>query len=113
MRQNGRKDYRMLSTSKMMPDVLTLDEVAGYLRLPKEVIEQQAKKGQIPARRIEDTWRFLKAAIDDWLRSQDSRLILLSQAGAFVDDVTLPELRASIYAARGRPEIEEEVTAGS
>jgi excisionase family DNA binding protein len=97
----------MASATRFIPDVLTLDEVAGYLRLPKEVVERQARKGQIPARQIEDTWRFLRAAIDDWLRSQDSRLILLNQAGALAGDGTLSELRASIYEARGRPEIAE------
>lgn len=89
-----------------VPDVLTLDEVAGYLRLSKETVERQALQGQIPARRIEDTWRFLRAAIDDWLRSQDSRMILLGHAGALADDETLADLRAAIYAARGRPESE-------
>jgi excisionase family DNA binding protein len=86
------------------PDVLTLEEAASYLRLPQEVIERQATRGQIPARRIEDTWRFLRAAIDDWLRSHDGRTILLGQAGALADDETLSELRTNIYAARGRPE---------
>ena len=54
-----------MNSPLIIPEVLTLEEAAGYLRLPKEVIERQATKGQIPARRIEDTWRFLKAAIDD------------------------------------------------
>ncbi len=89
-------------------EVLTLDEVAAYLRLPKETVERQAMRGQLPARRIEDTWRFLKTAIDDWLRSQDSRLILLQQAGALHDDDSLAELRAAIYAQRGRTEVETE-----
>lgn len=98
-----------MSQVMMAPDVLTLEEVASYLRLPKETVERQATQGQIPGRRIEDTWRFLKAAIDDWLRSHDSRTILLQQAGALATDETLPELRAAIYAERGRPEAEEEV----
>ncbi|MFQ5595923.1 MAG: helix-turn-helix domain-containing protein, partial [Anaerolineae bacterium] len=51
-------------------------EAADYLRLPKETIEYQASRGHIPGRRIEDTWRFLKDAIDDWLRSQDNRTLL-------------------------------------
>jgi excisionase family DNA binding protein len=89
-------------------EVLTLDEVAVYLRLPKETVERQAMRGQLPARRIEDTWRFLKTAIDDWLRSQDSRLILLQQAGALRDDDSLAELRSTIYAQRGRTEVETE-----
>jgi len=91
----------------MMPDVLTLDEVADYLRLPKEAIERQAVQGQLPGRRIEDTWRFLKAAVDDWLRSHDSRTILLQQAGVLADDEMLPKLRTVIYAARRRPEAGE------
>jgi len=90
-----------------VPDVLTLEEAAVYLRLPEETIERQAAQGRIPGRRIEDTWRFLRAAIDDWLRSYDSRTLLLQQAGALADDKTLHELRATIYEARGRPEAEE------
>ncbi len=51
--------------------------------------------------------RFLKVAIDDWLRSQGSRSTLLQQAGAFADDASLRELRESIYQDRGRSEVEE------
>jgi len=89
------------------PNILTLDETAYYLRLPKETIERQATLGQIPGRHIEDTWRFLKDALDDWLRSHDGRIVLLRQAGALADDETLPELRAAIYAKRGRAEVED------
>ncbi len=35
----------------------------------------------------------------------DGRAIFLSQAGALSDDETLAELRDSIYAERGRPEV--------
>lgn len=93
-----------MSQAMVIPDILTLEEAANYLRLSTETIERQATQGQIPGRRIEDTWRFLKAAIDDWLRSHDSRTLLLQQAGALAGDETLPELRAAIYAERGRPE---------
>jgi excisionase family DNA binding protein len=92
----------------IMQDVLTLEEVAAYLRIPKETIQREAARGRIPGRQLDDTWRFLKAAIDDWLWSRDSRMSLLQQAGAFVADETLPQLRAAIYAERGRPECEED-----
>lgn len=87
------------------PEVLTLEEVAAYLRLPEAMIVRQATQGTLPGRQIEDTWRFLKAAIDDWLRSYDSRTLLLQQAGVLADDETLPALREAIYAARKRPEV--------
>lgn len=85
--------------------VLTLHEAAAYLQLPSEMVAQQAEAGQIPGRRIDDTWRFLKTAIDRWLY-QDSRQVFLQQAGAFADDETLPLLLQQIYEARGRYELE-------
>jgi len=94
-----------MSHGTVTPEVLTVEEVAAYLRLPQETIVRQATQGALPGRQIEDTWRFLKAAIDDWLRSQDSRTLLLHQAGALADDESLPALREAIYAARKRPEV--------
>jgi excisionase family DNA binding protein len=96
----------MMNQAMLMP-VLTMEEAANYLRLPKELIEREAAQGHIPGRRIEDTWRFLKAAIDDWLRSQDNRTLLLQQAGVLAADESLAELRAAIYAKRGRAEAED------
>ncbi|MCP4401454.1 MAG: helix-turn-helix domain-containing protein [bacterium] len=73
-----------MNQTMMMPDVLTLEEVASYLRLPKETIERQTLYGQFPGRKIEDSWRFLKAAIDEWLQSYDSRDILMCQFYMFL-----------------------------
>ncbi len=55
-------------------NVLTLKEVADYLKIPEDKIEKQALRGIIPGRRIEHEWRFLKTAIDDWLRIYDLTL---------------------------------------
>jgi excisionase family DNA binding protein len=85
-------------------EVLTLEEAANYLKLPLETIEREASRGHIPGRRIEDTWRFLKSAIDDWLCAQDKRDILLHQAGALKDDPYLDELLAMIYHERRQSE---------
>ncbi|MDJ0799819.1 MAG: helix-turn-helix domain-containing protein [Calothrix sp. MO_167.B12] len=91
-----------------VPEILTLEEASEYLRLPIEVVLRQALQGNIPGRKIEDDWRFLKVAIDKWLSSQSSRDILIQQAGVFADDNSLAELRATIYQTRGRSEIDEE-----
>ena len=85
-------------------EVLTLEEVARYLRLPKDTVVRQAAQGTIPGRQIEDTWRFLKTAIDEWLRSHDTRTLLLQQAGALAEDESVPALLKTIYATRKRPE---------
>jgi excisionase family DNA binding protein len=91
----------------MSSSVLTIEELADYLKLSPEVILTQANQGVLPGRQIAHTWRFLKDAIDDWLRVQDSRAILIHQAGALVDDESLESLRMTIYADRGRAEVDE------
>jgi excisionase family DNA binding protein len=60
-------------------DVLTLEEASAYLRLPVEAVLRQALQGNIPGRKIEDNWRFLKTAIDDWLRSEVAELFFFSR----------------------------------
>jgi excisionase family DNA binding protein len=94
--------------STTQAEIFTLEEVASYLRLPPETIARQAAQRCLPGRQIEDTWRFLRAAIDDWLRSHDSRTILLQQVGAFADDDSPEERRENIYATRGRAEAEND-----
>jgi hypothetical protein len=97
-----------MSTATLQ-QVLTLEDTAAFLRLPEETVRQRAALGEIPGRQIDGAWRFLLAAVEDWLRTPDQRSILLSQAGALADDESLEELLAKIYAARGRPEVEPDV----
>jgi len=91
----------------MTDSVLTMKEMASYLKIPEEKIENQVLQGKIPGRRIEDEWRFLRVAIDEWLRSYDTRTILISQSGALSDDEKLDELRMNIYSERKRSETED------
>lgn len=91
----------------VQPSTFTLEEVAMYLKLPVDAVAKGAAQGEIPGRRVNNTWRFLKTAIDNWLRNVDGRQVLLQQAGAFADDDLLAELRRQIYQERGRPEAEE------
>ncbi|WGV24029.1 helix-turn-helix domain-containing protein [Halotia branconii] len=91
-----------------LPDILTLEEASEYLRLPTQTVVHQTILGNIPGRKIENDWRFLKVAIDDWLRSKNGRAVLLQQAGALIDDDTLSDLRAKIYQDRERSEVDGE-----
>jgi excisionase family DNA binding protein len=95
----------MINSTQVL-DVFTLEEAAAYLRVSPEVLLRQVHDNHLPGRKIEDSWRFLKTAIDDWLRVKDSRNVLLQQLGAFADDDSLSELTDAIYQARGRSETE-------
>lgn len=89
-------------------EVLTLEEAATYLRVSPEALLRQVIQRNLPGRKIEDSWRFLKTAIDDWLRASDSQNILLQQIGLLADDESLADLRTEIYQARERPEVDED-----
>jgi hypothetical protein len=47
--------------------VLTLEELADYLRLPIASVQRHAMLGQLPGQAIDGEWRFLRSAIDQWL----------------------------------------------
>ena len=88
--------------------ILTLPEAARFLRISKETLHKLAKEGKVPARKVGAEWRFLRSALEDWVRGQgDPQAALLQQAGLFKDDPDLPRILNDIYRARGRPENED------
>lgn len=56
-----------------MERLMTVDEVAEYLRLNREVVLRKARKGEIPAVKVGSrSYRFYKEQIDEWLRSRST-----------------------------------------
>jgi len=51
-------------------DILTLEEVAKYLRVSERTIYDCAQKGEIPAGKIRTAWRFKKSEIDKWVNER-------------------------------------------
>ena len=51
-------------------DILTLEEVAKYLRVSERTIYDCAQKGEIPAGKIRTAWRFKKSEIDKWVNEK-------------------------------------------
>ena len=49
--------------------VLTIDELAVYLKLAKSTTYKLAQEGKIPGQKVGRHWRFNRAAIDRWLAS--------------------------------------------
>jgi excisionase family DNA binding protein len=96
-----------MSQTAPIPEILTLEEAASYLRLSLEAIERNADKGAIPGRRIDGTWRFSKLALDAWLRHHDYRQILVRQTGALSQDENMSDILNQIYKDRGRPEVDD------
>jgi excisionase family DNA binding protein len=117
--------------------VLTLPEAAAYLRVSEEALRELAAEQGVPARKIGAEWRFLKTALQEWLRSASppsaalllaelerrgllklaaqeppdrksgSKQRLLELAGIWKDDPSVDEMLREIYRRRGRPMTEE------
>ena len=51
-------------------EILTLDEVAAYLRAGKRTVYRLAAAKKIPAFKVGGTWRFSRADIDSWIQRQ-------------------------------------------
>jgi excisionase family DNA binding protein len=58
-------------------NLMTVTEVAEYLRCHPSTIYKLLKKGEIPAFRIGADWRFKPEAIDQWRESQTNRIEVL------------------------------------
>ena len=46
---------------------MTLQEVAEYLQLSKDMIYRLAQSGRIPASKVGSRWRFRRERIDSWM----------------------------------------------
>ncbi len=73
-------------------EVLTLEEVAEYLRFPIDAIRGHAVQGLLPGNEINGEWRFLKSAIDSWL-VMPKKVPLRSQGRVTTKDIEAAQAR--------------------
>ncbi|MCG2817863.1 MAG: helix-turn-helix domain-containing protein [Actinomycetia bacterium] len=52
------------------PEIMNVEQLADYLSLGVRTIYNLAHDGEIPGLKVAGTWRFPKAAIDDWLKTE-------------------------------------------
>lgn len=51
-------------------EVMTAREVADLLKMPVSTIYQLARRGELPARRLGRTWRFLRPRLEELLGAE-------------------------------------------
>jgi len=54
-------------------DVMTIDDLALYLKIPKSTLYKLVREGQIPCQKVGRHWRFRKEAINQWLDRDTTR----------------------------------------
>ena len=54
----------------MQDDILTIEEVASYLRVSDRTVYDWDQKGEIPAGKIGTVWRFKKSEVEKWVNER-------------------------------------------
>jgi len=55
---------------KSETDILTISEVAAYLKVAQRTVYRLAAAKKIPAFKVGGVWRFSRAEIEDWIKQQ-------------------------------------------
>ncbi len=66
------------------PEIMTIEEVAKYLRVSERTVYDWVQKGEVPGGKIGTSWRFRRSDIDAWVNSK-----LSAQTVAAPGDITL------------------------
>lgn len=113
----------------MEEDILTIEEVAKYLRVSDRTVYDWAQKGEIPAGKIGTVWRFKKSEIEKWVNEKLSagasqkleseiqvknilspdRVVFIEQASKHDALVELAEVLAKAPQIKNKGELVEEI----
>jgi excisionase family DNA binding protein len=54
--------------SAVQDSVLTIEDLAAYLKIAKSTLYKLAQEGKLPGQKVGRHWRFHKDAVDGWLK---------------------------------------------
>jgi len=57
----------------MTDEILTIKEVAEYLKLAEKTAYRLVAEGKLPGFKVGGSWRFNKAEINRWIEQQSKR----------------------------------------
>ncbi len=63
-------------------DVMTVREVAGYLKVKERTIYRLVASGDMPGFKVGGSWRFRKAVVDRWTDANTVRPVAASRPAA-------------------------------
>lgn len=71
-----------------MHEIMTIEEVAAYLRVPEKTVYDWAQKGIIPGGKIGTTWRFKSADIQKWINEKINKENLTNEDQKFYNPLS-------------------------
>jgi excisionase family DNA binding protein len=67
-------------SASQVSSVLTIDELAEYLKISKSTLYKLAQIKAVPGQKVGRHWRFHRDAVDQWLRNEPPNSQTLSPA---------------------------------
>lgn len=68
--------------SDQLDEILTIDEVATYLKAGKRTVYRLAASGKLPAFKLGGTWRFRRDDLDQWIASRIGKAMVDENEGS-------------------------------
>jgi excisionase family DNA binding protein len=56
----------------MKSDIMTIKEVAEFLKLKEKTAYALAARGDIPGFKVGGSWRFRKSELEKWIKKQEA-----------------------------------------
>ena len=86
-----------------MEELMTLEEVANYLKVNEKTVYRMLNEGEIPAMKVGHLWRFKVSEIDEWLDQKTVTSVKGNKAEILVidDDETVCSLFEDTLKERG------------
>ena len=79
----------------MNHEIMTIEEVAEYLRVSERTVYDWAQKGQLPGGKLGTTWRFKRNEIESWvnrcLGNSAAPLVSLASGTVLLSQILSPE----------------------
>lgn len=66
------EDTEMLNREDM-PDMLTISEVATYLKLHELTVRRLAREGELPAFKVGRQWRIKRNLLEAWIEERSGK----------------------------------------
>lgn len=57
---------------RMVADIMTIDEIADYLRINRKTAYRLVADRKLPGFKVGGTWRFRRVDIEDWIEREAS-----------------------------------------
>ena len=58
--------------------IMTVEEVALYLKVAKSTVYKLAQEGKLPGRKVGGAWRFSRVSLDEWMRERPLPLLTIT-----------------------------------